>query len=129
MPIEGVADANYAGCKDTFRSRPGQLFCMNGAAVSWASILQPTVAQSTTEAEYMASAAATKEALWHRKLRRDMQLRADALMQLLGDNQGALALVKDPVLHARTSIYITMQCVSALRTRRSCLTTARLQTW
>ena len=102
LPIEGFADANYAGCKDTFRSTTGQLFLMNGAAVSWASTLQPTVAQSTTEAEYMASAAATKEALWHRKLRRDMQLRADAPTQLWGDNQGALALVKDPVLHART---------------------------
>jgi hypothetical protein len=74
---------------------------MNGAAVSWASTLQPTVAQSTTEAEYMAAAAACKEALWDCKLRRDMQLRTEGSTQLWGDNQGALTMVKDPVLHAR----------------------------
>jgi hypothetical protein len=53
LHFEGFADANHAGCKDTLRSTTGQVFRMNGAAVSWSSALQPTVAQSTTEAEYM----------------------------------------------------------------------------
>jgi hypothetical protein len=84
----------------------GQVFNMNGAAVSWASTLQPTstVAQSTTEAEFVAVAAASKEALWHRKLQREYRLPTDLERPTLlrGDNQGALALVKDPALHART---------------------------
>jgi hypothetical protein len=75
---------------------------MNGSAVSWASTLQPTVAQSTTEAEFVAVAAVSKEALWHRKLRHDLRLPTEGPTLLWGDNEGALALVKDPVLHART---------------------------
>jgi hypothetical protein len=75
---------------------------MNGAAVSWTSTLQPTVAQSTTEAEYMAAVAVSKEGLRHRKLRRDLRLPIEGPTLVWGDNQGALVLVKDPVLHART---------------------------
>ena len=55
--------------------------------------------------------------LWHRQLRHDMQLSTDAPTQLVADNQGALALVKDPVLHARTD-HVGVhyrQCVYALR--------------
>jgi hypothetical protein len=37
---------------------------MHGRAVSWQSVLQPTVALSTAEAEYMAAAAAVREKLW-----------------------------------------------------------------
>jgi hypothetical protein len=76
---------------------------MNGAAVSWASTLQPVVAQSTIVAEHMAAAVACKEAWCPRKLLRDMQLRTKGPTQLWGENQGAFALVKDPVLHARTN--------------------------
>jgi hypothetical protein len=82
LPVEGCADANLAGCKDTLCSTTGRPFRMNGAAGSRASTLQPTVAQSTVEAEYMAAAAACKEALWHRKLRRDMQLHIEGTTQL-----------------------------------------------
>jgi hypothetical protein len=56
---------------------------------------------STVEAEYMASAAASKEALWHHKLRRDLRLPTEGPTQVWGDNQGSLVLVKDAVQYAR----------------------------
>jgi hypothetical protein len=59
----GFCDADYAGDQDTRRSTTGFVFLVCGGAISWQSRLQPTVAVSTTEAEYMAAA---KEALWLR---------------------------------------------------------------
>ena len=43
------------------------MFTINGGAVSWKSSKQETVADSTTEAEYIASSEAAKEGVWIRK--------------------------------------------------------------
>jgi hypothetical protein len=42
---------------------------LNGAAVSWANMVQPTVARSASEAQHIDSAAAALEGPWHAKLR------------------------------------------------------------
>ena len=42
----------------------GYVFTVGSCAVSWKAILQPVVAMSTTEAEYMAIAEACKESVW-----------------------------------------------------------------
>ena len=66
--VEGYCDADFAGDLDTRRSTTGFVFILSGGAICWSSRLQPTAAVSTSEAEYMASAQAVKEALWLRKL-------------------------------------------------------------
>ena len=67
-------DADYAGHVNTRRSTTGFVFILRGAAIDWSSRRQPTVACSTTEAEYMAAAHATKEALLLRKLLADFNI-------------------------------------------------------
>jgi hypothetical protein len=61
----GYSDASYASDEVSRRSTIaiGFVFLLAGGTVSWQTRLQPTVAMSTTEAEYMAARAATKEAL------------------------------------------------------------------
>ncbi|KAJ9523155.1 hypothetical protein QJQ45_023956, partial [Haematococcus lacustris] len=98
--LQGFTDADYAGDKDTARSTTGYLFTLNGGAISWSSRLQPTVAMSTAEAEYMAASSATKEALWLRKLMRDLRLEARCV-QMSCDNQAALQLLHNPMATAR----------------------------
>ncbi|VVA40018.1 PREDICTED: Retrovirus-related, partial [Prunus dulcis] len=52
--VVGYVDSDYAGDLDKRRSTTGFVFTIAGGPVSWRSILQSTVALSTTEAEYMA---------------------------------------------------------------------------
>ena len=44
------------------------MFTIGGGAVSWKATLQPTVALSTTSAEFMAITEAIKESIWLRGL-------------------------------------------------------------
>ncbi|KAJ9505167.1 hypothetical protein QJQ45_012418 [Haematococcus lacustris] len=98
--LQGYCDADYAGDKDTARSTTGYVFAMNGAAISWSSRLQPTVAMSTAESEYTAASSAVKEGLWLRKLMQDLQLPGDCT-SILCDNQAALQLLHNPIASAR----------------------------
>jgi ATP-binding cassette subfamily B (MDR/TAP) protein 1 len=50
----GYVDSDYAADLDKRRSLTGYVFTVGDCVVSWRATLQPVVAQSTTEAEYMA---------------------------------------------------------------------------
>lgn len=52
--VEGFCDADYATDMDRSRSVTCYIFQVGGNTVSWRSGLQPVVALSTTESEYMA---------------------------------------------------------------------------
>jgi len=99
--LVGYCDADYAGDLDTRRSTTGYVFILNGGVISWSSRLQPTVAASTAEAEYMAASQAVKEALWLRKLTTDLGGYLKT-MQMYTDNQAALTLLKNPIASARS---------------------------
>ncbi|KAJ9525388.1 hypothetical protein QJQ45_003203 [Haematococcus lacustris] len=99
--LQDYADADYAGDPDSMRSTSGTVFVLNGAAISWRSQLQTTVAASTTEAETQAAAAATKEALFLRKVLHHLGASCDPI-PIFCDNQGAVALIKNPVESSRS---------------------------
>lgn len=99
--LEAYCDADYAGNTDNRRSTTGYVFILHGGAITWCSRQQPTVAASTTEAEYMAAAAATKEALWLRKLLADLGHTADTIY-IRADNQSAIKLLKNPIFSPRS---------------------------
>ena len=65
-------DSDYAGYLDKRRSTTGYMFTLSQTPVSWRSILHSTVALSTTEAEYMATTEAMKEAIWFQGLLDDL---------------------------------------------------------
>ena len=73
----------------------------NCSPVSWSSKRQATVAASTTEAEYIAIAAAVREALWLRQLLKDLAMVVDTV-GIFADNQGTSKLVKNPVVSNRS---------------------------
>lgn len=99
--LHSYCDANHAGDIDTRRSTTGYVFTFNNGAITWSSRLQPTVAASTTEAEYMAAAATVKEALWLRKLFTDLDLHT-ACIDIKSDSQSAIHMLKNPVISLRS---------------------------
>lgn len=97
----GYSDADWAGDQDDRRSTTGNIFLLAGGAVSWLSKKQATVALSTAEAEYIALSQAAQEGVWLRRLLTELGMETTATV-ILEDNQGAIAIAKNPVDHART---------------------------
>jgi hypothetical protein len=62
--LQAFTDSDFASDTDTHRSISGYCFIQNKGTIAWKSHLQPTIALSTTEAEYMAANMAGREALW-----------------------------------------------------------------
>lgn len=62
--IVGFADADWAGAESDGKSYTGFVFKYAGAALLWKNKKQPTVALSSTEAEYIGLAEACKEAIY-----------------------------------------------------------------
>jgi hypothetical protein len=97
--VVGYCDADYAGDLDSRKSTTAYVWLMHGGAVSWRSFLQPTVALSTAVAEYMAAAAAAREALWMRKVLGDLGV--EGVPRIRSECQSAIALVRNPVVSQR----------------------------
>ena len=80
------------------------MFTLNGGAFSWKSFKEPVVADSTTEAEYIAASEAAKEAVWIQKFtaRLGVIKNPSSPVNLYCDNTGAIAQAKEPRAHARS---------------------------
>ena len=72
MQLVGYTDANWVGNAADRRSTSGYTFSLGSAAIMWSSKKQPTVALSSTEAEYRGAAVATCEAIWLKRLLKDL---------------------------------------------------------
>ena len=85
-------DANWAGDVETRRSTTGFIILCAGAAVSWTSRRQPTVATSTTEAEYMSVSEVVRQVIWTRRLVADFGYPVVGATIIRCDNRGAVFL-------------------------------------
>lgn len=104
--LEGYTDSDWASSHDR-KSVGGYEFFFDGCLVSWASRKQTFVATSTMEAEYMAAANATKEAIWLANLTNELNSKArlylmpNAPVKIFCDNQAAIRVSKNPEDHKR----------------------------
>ncbi|KAK8918322.1 hypothetical protein KSP39_PZI021772 [Platanthera zijinensis] len=99
--LEGFVDSDYAGDLDRRRSTSGYIFLLGGGPISWKATLQDIVVLSTTEAEYIATVEAAKEAIWLRYLIKELRVSQESV-KLHCDSQSAICLANNPVYHART---------------------------
>jgi hypothetical protein len=80
----------------------GYLFKLNGNLLSWHSKKQQVVALSSTEAEYVAAATATKELVWLQVLLSEIGYSIQMPCTIFSDNQSSIALSKNPRFHERS---------------------------
>ncbi|KAI5424381.1 hypothetical protein KIW84_030535 [Lathyrus oleraceus] len=102
--VIGYTDASFQTDKDDFKSQSSYMFFLNGGAVSWKSSKQDTVADSTTEVEYIAASSAAKEAVWIKKFISELGIVHNIVdpIGLYCDNNGAIAQAKEPRSHQRS---------------------------
>ncbi|KAJ9543849.1 hypothetical protein OSB04_023556 [Centaurea solstitialis] len=104
ISVTGYTDASFQTDKEDFRSQSGYVFTLNGGAISWKSSKQDTIADSTTEAEYIAASDAAKEAVWLRSFITDLRVVASISrpIDIYCDNSGAVAQAKEPREHHKS---------------------------
>ena len=133
----GYSDSDYASDKLDQKSILGHVYMLGGGPVLWASQKQKSVATSITETEYMDMSMCAKTEVWLTQILRNMRLdkyldsnpycvsihenethRESLPLQLKGDNQAALTLVKDVHVHERSKhINITYHHIQDLHQR------------
>ncbi|KAJ9567138.1 hypothetical protein OSB04_003104 [Centaurea solstitialis] len=104
ISVTGYSDASFQTDRDDFRSQSGYIFTLNGGAISWKRSKQDTIADSTTEAEYIAASDAAKEAVWLRNFLSDLRVVASVSrpIDIFCDNSGAVAQAKEPREHHKS---------------------------
>ena len=115
--FKAMADADWAGCSETRRSYTGWQVFFGKALVAWCSRRQGMVTQSSTEAEYVAAAAASNELVWWSKLASDFGYR-QARMIIECDNKSAVILADhagkfDASKHVETKFHVLRDRVNA----------------
>ena len=95
--LHGYSDSSLGDDPDDYHSTSGYVFLLANAAISWTSCKQKTVAQSTTQAEYMALTDAANQAVWYRSFLTELGYEVSDPIPLHGDNKGAVDLALNPV--------------------------------
>lgn len=100
--IKGFVDANWASNVDDRKSFTGYFFKLSNSALSWEVKKQQTVALSSAEAEYMALAEASKEAIYLANLIEEIHPRKNAPIVLFNENQSAQIMAKSETFNNRS---------------------------
>ena len=95
LELVGFVDAAHATNLEDRRSITGLNFCLAGAAIAFKSKLQPTIATSLTESEFIAAVHAAKIAKYLRSVLEDLGYKQNHPTTLWEDNQAAIAMVNE----------------------------------
>ncbi|KAJ0865267.1 putative RNA-directed DNA polymerase [Helianthus annuus] len=94
--------SDWAGSSEDMRSLSTYAFSTGTGAISWMSKKQDVVALSTTEAEYIAAAAGACQAVWLRKMLKELKHEQMEATPICCDNRSAIFLTKNQAFHSRT---------------------------
>nr|GEY34677.1 retrovirus-related Pol polyprotein from transposon TNT 1-94 [Tanacetum cinerariifolium] len=101
------SDADYRGCKDTFKSTSSGAQFLGEKLVSWSSKKQDCTALSTAKAEYVSLSACCAQVLWMRTQLTNYGFHFNKI-PIYCDSKSAIAISCNSVQHSRTK-HITVR--------------------
>lgn len=102
LVVHGYSDADWAACPKTRRSFTGISVKLAGGTVAYKTRLQPTVATSSTESEFMAAYDLAKTLLYLRSILWDLDVPQEAASLLYEDNDACTAMANAQKPTSRT---------------------------
>lgn len=100
--LDLFSDADWGASLIDRRSISGYTAFFANGPVSWSSRKQPTVALSSMEAEFMALARTTCEAIWLRELSSELGVPTTGPLSIKVDNDAAMMFAESVAFHARS---------------------------
>jgi hypothetical protein len=101
LALHGCSDADFARSRLDRKSTSGTCQFLGSSLVYWSAHKQSSVAQSTTEAEYVATASCCYQLLWITYTMSDFG-EEYTHVPLQCDSTSAISVAKNPVLHSKT---------------------------
>ncbi|GJV99280.1 putative ribonuclease H-like domain-containing protein [Tanacetum coccineum] len=99
--LEAYSDSDYAGASLDRKSTTGGCQFLRSRLISWQCKKQTIVANSTTEAEYVAAANCCGQVLWIQNQMLDYGYNF-LNTKIFIDNESTICIVKNPVFHSKT---------------------------
>ncbi len=100
----GFCDVDWAREVNSQKNIIGYTFLLGSGAIDWNNKHQPTIALSSMEVKYKATIEATKDAIWIKKLLKDIGQVQLAPTIFNGDhNQSCITIFHDHKFHAPTN--------------------------
>ena len=103
--LKGYSDADYTWDLINRKSTSNMVQFLGSCLVSWHSKKQNTVALSTAETEYVATAVCCSQMLWIKLHLRDFGIKF-YYVPIYCDDISAICISKDPVHHSRVKQFI-----------------------
>ena len=101
MILVGYTDSDFMSDKNSRKSTSGYVFMLGGGAISWRSIKQEYIADSTSEAKDEISCEASKEAVWLKRFLMELRVIPLAGQSFIAHcgSSGVVAQSKEPRSH------------------------------
>ena len=100
--LSGYTNSDFASSLDDRKSTSGHVFQLGTNLISWASKKKPIVSISSAEAEYVAATSASCQAVWLRRILKDISHTENDPTPIFYDNTSAIALSKNHVFHKKS---------------------------
>jgi hypothetical protein len=95
--LVGFSDSDLAGLLDERKSTSGINFFLGRSPISWQSIKQRVVVQSSCEAEYIAASTGACQAIWLARLLSEIKDAGARVHMLKIDNKSVISLIRNPI--------------------------------